>query len=110
MLRIFAARAAAELERRRHEAILRAREIEVTASRARLLHAADEERRRIGRDLHDGAQQRLVMLGQCLDLAVREAERDPRESRAADGPGPRAGADRRAPSCATSPAGCTPPG
>ena len=80
VLRIFAARAAAELERRRHEAILRAREIEVAASRARLLHAADEERRRIGRDLHDGAQQRLVMLGQCLDLAVREAERDPRES------------------------------
>ena len=80
VLRIFAARAAAELERRRHEAILRAREIEVTASRARLLHAADEERRRIGRDLHDGAQQRLVMLGQCLDLALRQAERDPRES------------------------------
>jgi len=80
VLRIFAARAAAELERRRHEAILRAREIEVTASRARLLHAADEERRRIGRDLHDGAQQRLVMLGQCLDLALREAERDPRET------------------------------
>ena len=27
------------------------------------MHAADEERRRIGRDLHDGAQQRLVALG-----------------------------------------------
>jgi signal transduction histidine kinase/uncharacterized protein YhfF len=71
VLRIFAARAAAELERRRHEAALRAREAEVVASRTRLLHAADEERRRIGRDLHDGAQQRLVALTQCLDLARR---------------------------------------
>jgi len=77
VLRIFAARAAAELERRRHEAALRAREAEVTASRTRLLHAADEERRRIGRDLHDGAQQRLVVLGQCLDLALRSAEQSP---------------------------------
>jgi signal transduction histidine kinase/uncharacterized protein YhfF len=80
VLRIFAARAAAELERRRHEAALRAREAEVTASRARLLHAADDERRRIGRDLHDGAQQRLVVLGQCLDLAQRSAERLPEET------------------------------
>jgi signal transduction histidine kinase/uncharacterized protein YhfF len=71
VLRIFAARAAAELERRRHEAALRAREAEVVASRTRLVHAADEERRRIGRDLHDGAQQRLVALTQCLDLAQR---------------------------------------
>ncbi|HTE64022.1 MAG TPA: histidine kinase [Solirubrobacteraceae bacterium] len=80
VLRIFAARAAAELERRRHEAALRAREVEVTASRTRLLHAADEERRRIGRDLHDGAQQRLVVLGQCLDLALRAAQRSPEEA------------------------------
>src|SRR5918998_6240615 len=80
VLRIFAARAAAELERRRHEAALRSREAEVTASRTRLLHAADEERRRIGRDLHDGAQQRLVVLGQYLDLAMRAAERSPADA------------------------------
>jgi signal transduction histidine kinase/uncharacterized protein YhfF len=80
VLRIFAARAAAELERRRHEAALRLREAEVTASRTRLLHAADEERRRIGRDLHDGAQQRLVVLGQCLDIAARTAERSPEDA------------------------------
>jgi len=76
-LHVFAARAGAELERRRHERALRARRDEVVASRARAVHAADEERRRIGRDLHDGAQQRLVVLGQALDLALRELETDP---------------------------------
>src|SRR3954462_7215448 len=86
-LQIFAARAGAEVERRRHEAALRARTVEVAASRARALQAADEERRRIGRDLHDGAQQRLVVLGQALDLALRDLERHP--GRAADRP-PRA--------------------
>src|SRR6185295_11215836 len=39
---------------------------ELTASRARIVNAADESRRRIERDLHDGTQQRLVSLG--LDL------------------------------------------
>jgi signal transduction histidine kinase len=42
---------------------------EVAASRARILAAADETRRRIERDLHDGAQQRLVSLGLELRLA-----------------------------------------
>ncbi len=78
---MFAARAAAELERRRHERALRLRADEVLASRSRAVHAADEERRRIGRDLHDGAQQRLVVLGQALDLALRELERDPERAR-----------------------------
>lgn len=36
---------------------------ETAASRARLLRAADDERQRLQRDLHDGAQQRLVALG-----------------------------------------------
>jgi signal transduction histidine kinase/uncharacterized protein YhfF len=71
-LRIFAARAGAEIERRRHEVTLRAREAELAASRARVVQAADEERRRIGRDLHDGVQQRLIVLGHCLELARRE--------------------------------------
>jgi PAS domain S-box-containing protein len=43
---------------------------ELTASRARIVAAADHARRRIERDLHDGAQQRLVALG----LQVRLAE------------------------------------
>jgi len=42
---------------------------EVQASRARILASADAERRRIERDLHDGAQQRLVALRIKLELA-----------------------------------------
>ncbi|MBO0863715.1 MAG: GAF domain-containing sensor histidine kinase, partial [Mycobacterium sp.] len=43
--------------------------MELTASRARIVAAADDTRRRIERDLHDGAQQRLVSLGLKLRLA-----------------------------------------
>jgi signal transduction histidine kinase len=42
---------------------------ELAASRARIVAAADETRRRIERDLHDGAQQRLVSLGLWLRAA-----------------------------------------
>jgi len=42
---------------------------ELIASRARIVAAADDARRRIERDLHDGAQQRLVALGVQLRLA-----------------------------------------
>ncbi|MFI8517191.1 sensor histidine kinase [Streptomyces sp. NPDC085481] len=51
------------------EAELRDRIGEVTASRARLAAAFEAERRRIERDLHDGAQQRLVALTLTLGLA-----------------------------------------
>ncbi|GAA2582475.1 hypothetical protein GCM10010399_10340 [Dactylosporangium fulvum] len=44
------------------------------ASRARLLSAGYEERRRLERDLHDGAQQRLVALGMRLRLAQRHLD------------------------------------
>jgi signal transduction histidine kinase len=44
---------------------------ELTASRARIVAAADETRRRIERDLHDGTQQRLVSLG--LELRAAQA-------------------------------------
>jgi signal transduction histidine kinase len=44
---------------------------QLTASRARIVSAGDEARRRFERDLHDGAQQRLVSLG--LNLRVAEA-------------------------------------
>jgi signal transduction histidine kinase len=45
---------------------------ELTASRARVVAAADETRRRIERDLHDGAQQRLVSLALALRAAQME--------------------------------------
>jgi signal transduction histidine kinase len=45
---------------------------ELTASRARVVAAADDTRRRIERDLHDGAQQRLISLGLALQ-AVQTA-------------------------------------
>ncbi|MGW7264734.1 sensor histidine kinase [Streptomyces sp. NPDC054842] len=46
---------------------------EVTRSRARLVAAFEAERRRIERDLHDGAQQRLVALGMNLGLLRLDA-------------------------------------
>jgi signal transduction histidine kinase len=46
---------------------------EVTKSRARLVAAFEAERRRIERDLHDGAQQRLVALSMTLGLARLDA-------------------------------------
>jgi signal transduction histidine kinase len=48
---------------------------ELTASRVRIVTAADDARRRIERDLHDGAQQRLVSLG--LELRTAEANVPP---------------------------------
>jgi signal transduction histidine kinase len=53
---------------------------QLTASRARLLTAADDARRRIVRDLHDGAQQRLVHTIVTLKLALRAFRRSDREA------------------------------
>ena len=50
---------------------------EVSLSRARIIQAADEERRRIGRDLHDGAQQRLVQVLMSVEEARRDSARAP---------------------------------
>ncbi len=50
---------------------------EVIASRARLVDAFEAERRRIERDLHDGAQQRLVALTMTLGLARLDAPAGP---------------------------------
>jgi signal transduction histidine kinase len=54
---------------------------ELRASRARILAAADEERRRIERDLHDGGQQRLVALRIRLELAEELMRQDPARAR-----------------------------
>jgi signal transduction histidine kinase len=56
------------LDNERLQAELRARLVELTASRARLVEATDAERRRIERDLHDGTQQRLVSIAMSLGL------------------------------------------
>jgi len=55
---------------------LRHRLEDVEASRARIATVADEERRRIERDLHDGAQQRLVSIGLTLRHAQHQLGSD----------------------------------
>ena len=53
---------------------------ELTASRARIVAAADDERRRVVRDLHDGAQQRLVHTVITLKLAQQTLQGDAAEA------------------------------
>jgi PAS domain S-box-containing protein len=50
---------------------------DVTESRSRIVAAADAERRRIERNLHDGAQQRLVTVALHLHLVKRKLDTDP---------------------------------
>ena len=54
---------------------------ELAASRARLVQAGDAERRRLERNLHDGAQQRLVSLALALRLARSRLADDPEQAR-----------------------------
>jgi signal transduction histidine kinase len=61
---------------------LQARLVELRASRQRLVTAQDEERRRLERNLHDGAQQHLVALKVKLGLAEMLASRDPEKAKA----------------------------
>jgi signal transduction histidine kinase len=60
------------LENARLQAETRAQLVQVQESRVRIVAAADEARRRIERDLHDGAQQRLVALALQLRTAQRK--------------------------------------
>jgi PAS domain S-box-containing protein len=55
----------------------RRQEQEIRASRGRIVTAGDMERRRLERNLHDGAQQRLVALSLALRLAQSKLETDP---------------------------------
>ena len=70
-------------ERREAEDALRRREVEavrteeIKASRARIIQAADNARRKIERDLHDGAQQRLVSLALDVRVARARLAKDP---------------------------------
>lgn len=57
------------------------RMLDLTRSRARLVDVFEIERRRIERDLHDGAQQRLVSLGMTLGLLQHELRSGPPQAR-----------------------------
>ena len=71
-----AAAARLALQNARLQAELQAQLVKVKESRARIVAAGDEQRRRIERDLHDGAQQRLVAL--ALDLKRAQGNFDGR--------------------------------
>ena len=71
LLRSVLAAAALAIEIARLRVEVRIQLAAVAESRQRIMVAADEERRRLGRDLHDGAQQRLVTLG----LQLRRIQR-----------------------------------
>ena len=79
------AAAALALDNERLHAELRSRVQELRSSRARIVHAADAERRRIERNLHDGTQQRLVAVSMALGLAKARLESDPSAAGAAFG-------------------------
>jgi PAS domain S-box-containing protein len=59
----------------------KAQEAELVASRARIVTAGDTERRRLERNLHDGAQQRLVALSLALRIALSKLDSDPAGAR-----------------------------
>jgi signal transduction histidine kinase len=65
------------LENGRLEAELRARLQELHGSRTRVVEAEQNERRRLERNLHDGAQQRLVALALELGMLAEQSETDP---------------------------------
>jgi signal transduction histidine kinase len=77
LLRSVAAAAGLAMENERLQAQLRARVEELRASRARIVEAGTQERRRLERNLHDGAQQRLVALSLTLRLAQGKLHADP---------------------------------
>ena len=77
MSRPVSAAAAIALENGRLEAELRARLQELHGSRTRVVEAEQNERRRLERDLHDGAQQRLVALALELGLLAEQTGSDP---------------------------------
>ncbi len=61
--------------------LLTAKVSSLTESRARVVDAADAERRRIERDLHDGTQQHLVSLAMNLGMAKEKLDSDPEAAR-----------------------------
>jgi signal transduction histidine kinase len=86
VLRAVTSATALELDNQRLAAEVRAQLAEVRASRARIVAAGDEQRRRVERDLHDGAQQQLVTVALVLRLARQRVDRatDPELARLLD--------------------------
>jgi signal transduction histidine kinase len=80
LVRAVGAAAGMVMENERLHAELLHRLEEVRASRARIVEAADAARRRVERDIHDGAQQRLVSLSLCLGMVRSKlgSDADPR--------------------------------
>jgi signal transduction histidine kinase len=72
-----AAAAGLSIENERLQAQLRARVEDLRMSRARIVEAGTAERRRLERNLHDGAQQRLVALSLTMRLAQSKLRADP---------------------------------
>ena len=71
-----------EAEVHRLNVELHARLEELAASRARIVTAGDVERRRLERNLHDGAQQRIVALSLSIRVALSKLDTDPAAARA----------------------------
>jgi signal transduction histidine kinase len=81
LVRAVAAATTLSLENERLARDLRAKVEELTASRTRIVESADAARRRLERDLHDGAQQRLVSLALRLRILDSKLNRDPAAAR-----------------------------
>jgi signal transduction histidine kinase len=77
LVQTVAAAAALALDNERLEAELHERVAELQESRSKLIEVSMAERRRLERDLHDGAQQRLVALSVQVGLAKRKLHADP---------------------------------
>jgi signal transduction histidine kinase len=77
LVRAVGGAASLALENERLDAELRANLHELRASRARIVESADAARRRIERDLHDGAQQQLVAILLALRVARSRLDGDP---------------------------------
>jgi len=84
LLDAVSAAAAIALENGRLHAELRARLVELRGSRERVIEAGQEERQRLERNLHDGAQQRLIALSLELGLLEDHLEGDPDVKRRLD--------------------------
>ena len=108
LVRSVAAATRLAIENERLAAEVRTQLEEVRASRARIVVAGDAERRRVERDLHDGAQQRLVTLALALQIARGQVDAAG-DGSPAPSTAPAVSSSLPWPSSASSPAGSTRP-